>query len=195
MTQVGFLCRRPACQQVAEVAVSFDATQCQLWLDTLTDASGGAQPLCEEHAMRITPPRGWVIVDRRAAQSSLVTAPSVDPPPRPRRRSPAAERQWGRFEAPTLQFDVSGEAPPPPGPAAAEFEPVEPVVEVPEEPEPVAEAEPAAEPAPAADRPEPRAATTLSGAKGRLLSRAFEASGVDEELSRKFFGTGSDQDS
>lgn len=237
------------------MCISYDALACQVWLDPIAVAPAGGQPLCADHAQRLSAPRGWVVLDRRTSQSTLMTAagpaPVQDARGRaaiPRRRLP---RAWGQFDAPRLEFLAEDDAAAEPDPTfdlpavatallepeviAPEPEPVvepdpapeihaegdverhvlhaspdadpdepelraetaelvapEPEVVVPEpepepEPEPVVVSEPEPEPEPA---PKPVAkkaparrgrATSESGPlgapKGRLLSRAFEASG------------------
>ncbi len=99
-------CRRPGCTQVAAVAIHYDPVSCQLWLDPITVADRSAQTLCADHAERLSPPRGWVVVDRRGAQTTILAAPGVSGPGRPAERR-ALRRRWGSFEEPTLDFTAS----------------------------------------------------------------------------------------
>ena len=150
---MGWSCRRPGCHHPAAVAITFDAVTCQVWIDRLfADAT---QLLCEQHAERLSPPRGWVVVDRRDGQASIVSprGPRVVAPPRPAR----SERQWGQLDAPKLEFL---------GPDPA----TEPVAEV-------TVVEPAPEPELA---PEPVLVDDLAALlspKGGLLGRAFSSTG------------------
>jgi hypothetical protein len=103
---VGWSCRRPGCSREADVAITYDAVACQVWVDLLETAPGGAQPLCAVHAARLSPPRGWVMLDRRDRQASLMTIspPLVEQAGRrgvARRRFP---RRWGEFDEPRLEF-------------------------------------------------------------------------------------------
>ncbi len=102
-------CRRPGCGRTAAVAIRYDPVSCQLWLDPVGPDDRHGQLLCLDHAERLSPPRGWVVVDRRGAQTAIRTAePAVSIPRMPPRR--AARRQWGSFEEPTLEFTGSDHA-------------------------------------------------------------------------------------
>ena len=185
---MGWSCRRPGCHNQAAVAITFDAVNCQVWIDELSPEA--TQLLCEQHAERLRPPRGWLVLDRRSGQTTIVTDDAEAPvvvPPRPRR----SKRRWGQLDAPKLEFlgpDVQ------PEPVAVEPEPVvveaEPVAVEPEpvavEPEPVVvEPEPVAvgwEPVPVVvepPEPEPRVEDLeeLLAPKGGLLGRAFSSTG------------------
>jgi hypothetical protein len=137
------------------VCISYDALACQVWLDPIAMAPAGGQPLCADHAQRLSAPRGWVVLDRRTSQSTLMTAagpaPVHDARGRaavPRRRLP---RAWGQFDAPRLEFLAEGDDvvtepeptfEPPVVAATVHLEPAliepEPVVEPEAEPEPAA---------------------------------------------------------
>lgn len=160
---MGWSCRRPGCHHPAAVAITFDAVSCQVWVDRLfADAT---QLLCEEHAERLSPPRGWVVVDRREGQSSIVSPrePSVATPPRP----PRSQRQWGQLDAPRLEF-LGPDPIPAPVPAPVPAPAPEPVVE----PEPeVAAVEPDLDPVLVDDL------AALLSPKGGLLGRAFSSTG------------------
>lgn len=213
---MGWSCRRPGCGREAEVCISYDAVACQVWLDPISMAPAGGQPLCADHAQRLSAPRGWVVLDRRTSQSALVTGAGTSAPVEdargrtavPRRRLP---RGWGQFDAPRLEFvaeDAATVVPEPVVPEPVVIEPVavpqpepepeaepepepvvvEPVVARQAEPEPEPGPEPVREPDPAPEpesKPAPRRgrakaaepAGALGKPKGRLLSRAFEASG------------------
>jgi hypothetical protein len=174
---------------------------CQLWLDPVNPDERNGQFLCRDHAERLSPPRGWVVVDRRGAQTAIRTSSPVATVQRvaPRR---VARRRWGSFEEPTLEFtrdDVLGD----PDDVTLLVTPIsiEPVIEdvvitpepppvppeVGQEPEPPAAiAQPVVEPV--VDEPEvevpvpaePEVAddlTKLLKPRGGLLGRAFEATG------------------
>ncbi len=137
------------------MCISYDALACQVWLDPIAMAPAGGQPLCADHAQRLSAPRGWVVLDRRTSQSTLMTAagpaPVHDARGRaavPRRRLP---RAWGQFDAPRLEFLAEGDDvvtepeptfEPPVVAATVHLEPAliepEPVVEPEAEPEPAA---------------------------------------------------------
>jgi hypothetical protein len=174
-------CRRPGCTKVAAVTIRYDPVSCQLWLDPIIAGDRSVQSLCVDHAERLSPPRGWVVVDRRGAQTTIVTAPAVaaaDPAAGGRR----VRRRWGSFEAPTLEFTaVEPEALPPEAlppeaavalpesvPALPETEPIE----VRDEPEPGPAPEP--EPVPSAVGDD---LGDLLKPRGGLLGRAFESTG------------------
>ena len=198
---VGWSCRRPGCSREAEVAITYDAVACQVWLDPILSAPGGAQPLCADHARRLSPPRGWVVLDRRDSQASLMTVspPLVEQAGRravTRRRFP---RRWGEFDEPRLEFvgpdpgSTLGEQ------ASVEHASVEPVEESPTDVRPQTETSAEARPEePEVGEPvEPVSPVEIEGAdgakrppivssgqlgallqpKGRLLSRAFESTG------------------
>ena len=194
-------CRRPGCTKVAAVTIRYDPVSCQLWLDPISAADRSVQSLCLDHAERLSPPRGWIVVDRRGLQTTIVTTPPVTPTETPKRAGPRpVRRRWGSFEAPTLEFtsdasptiEATVEVHVEPEPVALEPEPAwepEPVVIEPE-PEPVA-LEPEPEPEPVAVEPEPEPEPQpepepvkvlddlgdLLKPRGGLLGRAFEATG------------------
>src|SRR4051812_36499693 len=98
-------CRRPGCTKVAAVTIRYDPVSCQLWLDPINGADRSVQSLCLDHADRLSAPRGWVVVDRRGLQTSIVTSPVVASEEAPKRAGARpVRRRWGSFEAPTLEF-------------------------------------------------------------------------------------------
>ncbi len=153
-------CRRPGCHHQAVAAIRFDAVTCQVWIDPL--AADATQLLCQQHAERLSPPRGWVVVDRRGGQTVIVSADEGRQPKVPTRRKPT--RKWGQLDVPTLEFTGVEEV----APDAIETPLVEP------EPEPVVEPEPEPEPEP--ESPADDLAALLVP-KGGLLGRAFGATG------------------
>jgi hypothetical protein len=66
-------CSRLGCSEPAVAVFAFDARECLVWLDPLSGPARGAGVLCEVHADRLSPPRGWNLLDRRAAESRLWT--------------------------------------------------------------------------------------------------------------------------
>src|SRR5207244_4335301 len=64
-------CSRLGCGEPAVAVFGFDARECLVWLDPLGDGGRGAGVLCETHADRLSPPRGWNLLDRRGAEARL----------------------------------------------------------------------------------------------------------------------------
>ncbi len=63
-------CSRIGCDAPAAASFSFDALNSLAWLDTVVEARG-AGFLCRDHAERLTPPRGWSLLDRRSPEPML----------------------------------------------------------------------------------------------------------------------------
>jgi len=63
-------CSRIGCDAPATASFAFDAVNCLAWLDTMVEARG-AGFLCRDHAERLTPPRGWSLLDRRSPEPML----------------------------------------------------------------------------------------------------------------------------
>jgi len=86
---MGWSCRRPGCSQPAAFSITYDAVNCQVWISSLAVDDLG-QLLCQQHRQRLSPPRGWVVIDRavepQVAQAAAV-AREVEPP----------ERAWGQL--------------------------------------------------------------------------------------------------
>jgi len=93
---------------------AFDARECLVWLDPIGGRGRGAGMLCELHADRMSPPRGWNLLDRRAAESRLWIGRSAaqGEPLAPRRRA-TRPREYPT-PSPALPLD---------GPAARDTEP------------------------------------------------------------------------
>jgi hypothetical protein len=89
-------CSRIGCDAPAAASFSFDALNELAWLDTVVE-SRGAGFLCEPHAERLTPPRGWSLLDRRSPEPKLFVAPSVLPGAAP--AAPKRERAPKRTRA------------------------------------------------------------------------------------------------
>ena len=67
------------CGAPAGIKMAF-AYQAQLiWLDDLIEPTipGLGYAMCESHANRLTPPRGWSLLDRRSADRPLFVALEV----------------------------------------------------------------------------------------------------------------------
>ena len=118
-------CRRPGCSRQAAATIRYDPVACQLWLDPITTSDRSAQLLCLEHAERLSPPRGWVVVDRRGAQTTIVSSPPTEAPPSARGRGRTrVRRSWGSFTEPTLEFTAASVRPAPASPQSVAPEPV-----------------------------------------------------------------------
>jgi hypothetical protein len=141
-------CSRLGCCEPAVAVFAFDAPECLVWLDPITTAGRGAGVLCEGHADRLSPPRGWNLLDRRAAASRLWTGrPAAERPVphAPRRERSTRSTRPCAPSGPSLPFDT---------------------VEVPKAPEPTTWSP--------HDRPGPDFEHVLD-ARTPLLARAFEA--------------------
>jgi hypothetical protein len=64
-------CARIGCRDRATASFAFDASSGLVWLDPLTAPNQGAGLLCDRHADRLTPPRGWNLQDRRGPAPHL----------------------------------------------------------------------------------------------------------------------------
>lgn len=68
-------CSRPGCAQPATATFAYDYQACTVWLDDLAEqAHPATYDLCASHARRFVPPRGWQLVERRAATAPTLTA-------------------------------------------------------------------------------------------------------------------------
>jgi hypothetical protein len=108
-------CARIGCNLAAVAAFTFDADVRIVWLDPVVEATRGAGLLCEPHAERLTPPRGWTLQDRRALAPSLWTErPTLRRAPTARRvaRRERTARVRACSTSPTpLPFDTAQGAP------------------------------------------------------------------------------------
>ena len=106
-------CSRLGCGEPAVAVFAFDASECLVWLDPIGTPGRGAGVLCDTHADRMSPPRGWNLLDRRASESRLwigrVPTTSAGPHPAHRRRERAARRERARRPRPRLPFDATDE--------------------------------------------------------------------------------------
>ena len=151
-------CSRIGCDALAVAVFAFDARECLVWLDPLGSGGRGAGVLCRPHADRMTPPRGWNLLDRRGMESRLWigrTTAVAPPAPASRRRDRAPRARPCPPTGPRLPFDT-----------AAAREPDAPVARAPE---------PDRQPWSPRDRPGPELEHVLD-ARTPLLARAFERS-------------------
>jgi hypothetical protein len=67
-------CARPGCAEAAAVTLSYDYRAATVWLAGLAaEGHPMTHDLCERHAARTAPPRGWELVDQRLAVESLAS--------------------------------------------------------------------------------------------------------------------------
>ena len=83
------VCARPACGAEATARFFFDAAARLVILDARVQEWGGSGVLCEEHADKLTSPRGWVIDDRRVLAPRLFPIGRFENPDRAPARVPA----------------------------------------------------------------------------------------------------------
>jgi uncharacterized protein DUF3499 len=82
-------CARFGCNAPASATFTFDSPSRTVWLDTPLDGNARAGELCARHATSLSPPRGWILEDRRATPApSPSTVPDGPRPP-----DPAGSRQ------------------------------------------------------------------------------------------------------
>ena len=99
------VCNRPGCARPASTRLVIDVRNLVVSVDLRVDEVGGAAVLCDQHAERIVPPRGWTIDDRRILAPRLFPvdrpAPTAGDPGEPggrlkrvrRRLAPTADEQ------------------------------------------------------------------------------------------------------
>jgi hypothetical protein len=117
-------CSRLGCREPAVAVFAFDARESLVWLDPVSSAGRGAGVLCQTHADRLSPPRGWNLLDRRGAESRLWTgrvplATTRTSPHAPRRDRPARTRACAPT-GPSLPFDAVDAGPPAEAPPVPE---------------------------------------------------------------------------
>lgn len=148
-------CSRLGCDELATTVFAFDARESLVWLDPLGPGGRGAGVLCATHADRMSPPRGWNLLDRRGVESRLwmgrAGAASTPAPAPSRRRERAPRTRPCAPAGPRLPFDTAVRQPEPPTPAP----------------------EPTRAPWSPHDRPGPEFEHVLD-ARTPLLARAFE---------------------
>lgn len=67
-------CARPACGKPATVTLSYGYESATVWLEPLTpEGHPMTHDLCDRHAARTVPPRGWELVDLRTVTTSLAS--------------------------------------------------------------------------------------------------------------------------
>lgn len=128
------VCDRPGCARPASARLVIDVRNCVVTVDAHIEERGGAAVLCEQHAERIVPPRGWEIDDQfnlrprlfRMDQSHAAVAPPA-PAKRSRRRLLGQEEQLllapgESYELPQ-QYAGGAEAVPDEVPDEVTFEP------------------------------------------------------------------------
>ena len=82
LTAMGRSCEKQGCNEAADVAFGIDRIACVVWLETFDeDDQRHLNRLCDEHAGRLTLPRGWSFDDRRERSPRLFLAsrPSAKP--------------------------------------------------------------------------------------------------------------------
>ena len=84
------VCARPACGAEATARFFFDASARLVILDARIEEWGGSGILCDDHADRLTPPRGWVIDDRRVLAPRLFPVGRFENADRPAPRAAAS---------------------------------------------------------------------------------------------------------
>jgi hypothetical protein len=103
-------CSRVDCCELAVALFAFDASECLVWLDPISTPGRGAGVLCERHADRLSPPRGWNLLDRRASESRLwtgrVATTSARATPHTPRRERTARARACPPSGPRLPFDT-----------------------------------------------------------------------------------------
>jgi hypothetical protein len=102
-------CSRLGCNEPAVAMFAFDARESLVWLDPIDTPGRGAGLLCLQHADRLSPPRGWTLLDRRGAESRLWLGPPASATASegrtPRREAPARSRPR-TAPGPRLPFDA-----------------------------------------------------------------------------------------
>ena len=97
------VCDRPGCARPAAARLVIDVRNCVVTVDDRIHEVGGAAVLCDVHAERIVPPRGWVLDDRhntrprlfnveRAAERAAEPSPAAGRLRRVRRRLSGEEQ-------------------------------------------------------------------------------------------------------
>ena len=67
-------CARPACGEPATVTLSYGYESATVWLEPLTpEGHPMTHDLCDRHASRTVPPRGWELVDLRQVPAILAS--------------------------------------------------------------------------------------------------------------------------
>lgn len=75
MVGVASRCEKLGCNETADVAFGIDRQACVVWLEHYdADNSRHLNRLCDDHASRLTLPRGWSFDDRRETSPRLFVA-------------------------------------------------------------------------------------------------------------------------
>jgi len=118
-------CEKQGCNKPAEVAFGIDRMACVVWLENYDeDEPRHLNRLCEEHAARLTLPRGWSFDDRRErsprlfvashqrAKAAVVSKSATKPTSKPRKsanKTGAIPRRTSRdTSAPLKRMDGPG---------------------------------------------------------------------------------------
>lgn len=66
-------CARPGCSETTTVTLSYDYKGATVWLEHLAaEGHPMTHDLCDRHAARTKPPRGWQLVDQRHMVEPLI---------------------------------------------------------------------------------------------------------------------------
>lgn len=69
MSGVARQCSRTGCSEAAGASLTYDYAHAMAWLDPLhVERDPHAYDLCDRHAARLSPPRGWQLRDRRLVE-------------------------------------------------------------------------------------------------------------------------------
>ncbi|MFM7666380.1 MAG: DUF3499 family protein [Actinomycetota bacterium] len=118
-------CEKQGCNKPAEVAFGIDRMACIVWLENYDeDEPRHLNRLCDEHAARLTLPRGWSFDDRRErsprlfvashqrAKSEVARKSAAKPRTKPRKRAnktgPIPRRTSRDTSAPLKRMDGPG---------------------------------------------------------------------------------------
>lgn len=67
-------CSRPGCVTPASATLGYDYATSSVWLDDLSnEAHPATHDLCDAHADRFGPPRGWQLRNRRRPLTALAS--------------------------------------------------------------------------------------------------------------------------
>jgi hypothetical protein len=68
-------CSRTGCSEGAQVTLTYDYAHAMAWLDPLLpERDPHHYDLCDRHAARLSPPRGWQLRDRRVWEPPVAAA-------------------------------------------------------------------------------------------------------------------------
>lgn len=69
---MGRRCARPGCAESATLTLSYDYRAATVWLEPLAaEGHPMTHDLCDRHAARTVPPRGWELVDLRPGAADV----------------------------------------------------------------------------------------------------------------------------